>query len=547
MNTTSCSNPSNIRHAEKRRTATCRFADRVAQVSVDHYRRVVPPLEQLEQTCVSTIVAHYKGQLSVLSMGVGTKFLSSQDLEDPSSPRYGRRLRDCHAEVLARRGLRRYLTLQILQDLRHPATLNVNQPTNGASSILIRANISSSNGTLRYQLKPGVTLHLYSSSAPCGNATLKKFAKMTKERFQEGLGPDEWPDQVHPPMHASSIHLGQVALLVKKDPGSPGGNEKEDESSSSLSSSSRKAAVLNKLSKKEQTWPANTSDDWTPPGTTIVTMPHKGSIHTCSDKIARWNCLGLQGSLLSSLLEEPLYLSSVVVGRKFTSIICQRALCCRWGDVCRLLPRNGEHATASPPPPTNRASTLISPTHYRVNHPSLMGTAVYLDETGTVETNADVQGQDVRFHSSQSWCWWLDDDHVDGHGHGHGHGTSKNTTTLECIHGSTGYLYSKDQSDKATVEGEQEKCSQVSTAALTELFVQAQKLARQQKCTNNDGDILSMEQHHRPLSLQELRRLKQNVAGPYETIKESLLTKHRVFRGWRRRCYEMESNDHMIE
>jgi hypothetical protein len=34
---------------------------------------------------------------------------------------------------------------------------------------------------------------------------------------------------------------------------------------------------------------------------------------SCSDKLARWACLGLQGCLLSSLLQEPLYLSMLVV------------------------------------------------------------------------------------------------------------------------------------------------------------------------------------------------------------------------------------------
>jgi hypothetical protein len=62
-----------------------------------------------------------------------------------------------------------------------------------------------------------VTLHMYTSSAPCGNATLKKFCKMSKERFRDDLGSDEWPNAPHEPPSGSSIKLGEFSLLVKKD------------------------------------------------------------------------------------------------------------------------------------------------------------------------------------------------------------------------------------------------------------------------------------------------------------------------------------------
>ena len=34
---------------------------------------------------------------------------------------------------------------------------------------------------------------------------------------------------------------------------------------------------------------------------------------SCSDKLARWACLGLQGCLLSALMAGPLHLSTLVV------------------------------------------------------------------------------------------------------------------------------------------------------------------------------------------------------------------------------------------
>jgi hypothetical protein len=72
-----------------------------------------------------------------------------------------------------------------------------------------------------------------------------------------------------------------------------------------------------------------------------------------------------------SILQKPVYMSTLTVGRKFSRAICQRAVCCRAEGF--------------------RTSSLNK---YQLNHPVLMETNVYMDETGmylciTIVTDID--------------------------------------------------------------------------------------------------------------------------------------------------------------
>jgi hypothetical protein len=55
---------------------------------------------------------------------------------------------------------------------------------------------------------------------------------------------------------------------------------------------------------------------------------------SCSDKISRWSTCGVQGALLSHFLDGPIFLASVVVGRKFAEPRCALAL----GVSCECSP-----------------------------------------------------------------------------------------------------------------------------------------------------------------------------------------------------------------
>lgn len=198
-----------VRHAEKRRIGTCEFANRVATVSLDAYRSAVPKSHRdaMKQTCVAAIVAHYSnkcnhlegvkngvGKLRVLGLGVGTKFISHdvlfEEQKNETNCGYGRRIRDCHAEVLARRAFRRQVALEILENLRKKSSCDTKADAADELSILERVECKDDDkqtSNICYRLKPNVTIHFYASSAPCGNATLKKFVKMEKEVFDTSL------------------------------------------------------------------------------------------------------------------------------------------------------------------------------------------------------------------------------------------------------------------------------------------------------------------------------------------------------------------------
>jgi hypothetical protein len=114
----------------------------------------------------------------------------------------------------------------------------------------------------------------------------------------------------------------------------------------------------------------------------------------------------------------------------------------------------------------------------QVNHPAIMGTTVYMDDDGVIEMTAQgdqVEGQDVRFHSTLSWAWWPSITHDNGPTSTDKVGTSY--STAECIGGATGLAVpgvfsTADPGVSLTKRhGEAVLVSRVSTAALLDLYI----------------------------------------------------------------------------
>ena len=193
---------------------------------------------------------------------------------DKTSPK-GLVVNDSHAEVVARRSLMRFFYKELLAKLANTSTVFVESDTTGLARI-------------RENLK----FHLYISTAPCGDGGL--FSREDNHNRAPPL------DDIHRP----TIENKKQGLLRTKIEGGEG--------------------TIPVKENTQQTW------DGILHGERMLTM-------SCSDKILRWNVLGLQGALLSQFME-PVYTSSLTLGSLHHHGHLSRAVCCRARGVNDSLP-----------------------------------------------------------------------------------------------------------------------------------------------------------------------------------------------------------------
>ena len=72
------------------------------------------------------------------------------------------------------------------------------------------------------------------------------------------------------------------------------------------------------------------------------------------------------------VLDEPLYMTTLTVGRKFSRAVCQRAVCCRADGFVSMMKIGG----------MDNSKSVEKLGVYKLNHPTLMETNCYLDESG---------------------------------------------------------------------------------------------------------------------------------------------------------------------
>ncbi|XP_061333950.1 double-stranded RNA-specific adenosine deaminase [Pezoporus flaviventris] len=253
-----------------------------------------------------------KGLGVVVSIGTGNRCVKGEELSLK-----GETVNDCHAEIISRRGFVRFLYSELMK-------YNPSDPSSAEESIFEPA------GGKRLKVKCGVTFHLYISTAPCGDGAL--FDKSCSDQ-------------------ASVVGQAQHQPLFENP---------------------KQGKLRTKVENGEGTIPVESSDivptwDGIQHGERLRTM-------SCSDKILRWNVLGLQGALLSHFLE-PVYLSSVTLGYLYSQGHLTRAICCR-------VARDGSVLQGK----------LQAP--YHINHPEVGRVSVYDSTRQTGKTK----------ESSVNWC-----------------------------------------------------------------------------------------------------------------------------------------------
>ncbi|XP_041119402.1 double-stranded RNA-specific editase 1 isoform X2 [Polyodon spathula] len=200
----------------------------------------------------------------VICVSTGTKCINGEYMSDR-----GLALNDCHAEIIARRSLIRYLYTQLEYFLSNKEEQQ--------KSIFIRCERGG------YKLKDNVQFHLYISTSPCGDARI--------------FSPHEAGMEDQGDRHPNRKARGQLRTKIESGEGT----------------------IPVRSSNTIQTW------DGVLQGERLLTM-------SCSDKIARWNVVGIQGSLMS-YFTEPIYFSSIILGSLYHADHLSRAMYQRIADI----------------------------------------------------------------------------------------------------------------------------------------------------------------------------------------------------------------------
>ena len=257
--------------------------NRIAEICLkkfDELPKTGKPSRENEWTILSSIVMEKTGILKVVSLGTGTKCIGQNQMSEK-----GDVLNDSHAEVLARRGLLRFLYDQIYKFAENKYSIFKFCPLK-----------------MKFIMEENTNFHFFTTFSPCGDASI----------FE------------------NDVEDGPECKKIKLDDNMTG------------------AKLL--VPKGDDLMIQEKGCLRTKPGKGVRTLSL-----SCSDKLSKWNFVGVQGALMMSLMEKPIYLKTVIFcsGSEFNKEAVERSLWKRWDG---LMLRN----TIKIPFLVNRPEILLS-------------------------------------------------------------------------------------------------------------------------------------------------------------------------------------------
>jgi tRNA-specific adenosine deaminase 1 len=186
--------------------------------------------------------------LRIVSMATGTKCIG-RGVDNCN----GCLLCDSHAEVVCKRSFQRYLHEHVAACLRHPSS-----GQNDTCPITF-----SDGAAIPFELKAGWKFHLYISDSPCGEASLYE---TTMPLGVSGVNPTG----------AKLVRVSTTEKPIEPSPNPPSSTE-----TNASITNNQNSPFIGSLRTKS--------------GRSDIRTEDRTASKSCSDKVCRWCCVGLQG------------------------------------------------------------------------------------------------------------------------------------------------------------------------------------------------------------------------------------------------------------